>query len=105
MFPEIPSKYVEYLNDHGAFEGFTTGEDSPGYVALWTIEEIPERNRDIDVEALAPGFIAFAGNGGGEVLAFDASGIVYTLPMIGMASDCAIRVADNFQSLAERFVR
>jgi hypothetical protein len=60
------------------------------------IEEIPEHNRDIDVEALAPGFIAFAGNGGGEVLTFDTSGIVYMLPMIGMASDCAIRVADNF---------
>ena len=105
MLPEIPSQYVEYLDANGAFEGLTTDEDSPGYVALWTIEEIPEHNRDIDVEALAPGFIAFAGNGGGEVLAFDTSGIVYMLPMIGMASDCAIRVADNFQSLAERFVR
>lgn len=105
MLPEIPSQYAEYLDTNGAFEGFTTDEDSPGYIALWTIEEISGHNRDIDVETLAPGFIAFAGNGGGEVLAFDASGIVYVLPMIGIASDCAIRVADNFQSLVERFVR
>lgn len=105
MLLEIPGRYVEYLEANGAFEGFIANEDSPGYVALWTIEEIPVHNRDIDVEVLAPGFIAFAGNGGGEVLAFDASGIVYMLPMIGMASDCAIRVADNFQSLAERFLR
>ncbi|MBA5638559.1 SMI1/KNR4 family protein [Duganella sp. LX20W] len=105
MLPEIPSQYVEYLNTNGAFEGYTTDEDVPGYIALWTLEEIPRHNRDIDVETHAPGFIVFAGNGGGEVLAFDASGAVYMLPMIGMASDCAILVAENFQSLAERFVR
>jgi hypothetical protein len=105
LLPEIPSQYVEYLDTNAAFEGFTTDEDSPGHIALWRIDEIPGHNRDIDVETLAPGFIAFAGNGGGEVLAFDASGIVYMLPMISMASDCAIRVADNIHSLAERFVR
>lgn len=69
MLPEIPSQYVEYLDTNGAFEGFTTDEVSPGYIVLWRIDEIPGHNRDIDVEMLAPGFIAFAGTGGGEVLA------------------------------------
>jgi len=101
----MPSQYVEYIDTNGLFEGFTTDDDSPGYIALWNLEEIPGNNRGIDVERLAPGFIAFAGNGGGEVLAFDASGAVFMLPMIGMAPDCAIRVADDFQSLAMRFVR
>ncbi len=100
-----PQEYLEYLRTHGIFEGFTSDEAEPGYIELWAPEEIPANNRDIEVESLAPGFLAFAGNGGGEVLAFDAAGVVCMLPMIGVASDCAVHVANDFESLAKRFVR
>ncbi|WP_143133033.1 SMI1/KNR4 family protein [Pseudoduganella namucuonensis] len=101
----VPQEYLEYIRAHGIFEGFTSDEAEPGYIELWAPEAIPANNRDIEVESLAPGFLAFAGNGGGEVLAFDAAGAVYMLPMIGMASDYAVQVANDFESLAERFVR
>jgi hypothetical protein len=99
----IPVEYEQFLLTHGAFEGFTSGEEMPGYVALWSLEEIPGNNTDIEIQRYAPGYLAFAGDGGGEVLAFDASGAVYMLPLIGMEPRCALKVAKSFSELAARF--
>jgi len=55
------------------------------------------------METYAPGFLAFAGNGGGEVLAFDAAGAVYMLPLVGLGPDEAIRVASSFAEFAGTF--
>jgi hypothetical protein len=101
----VPPEYLDYIRVHGIFEGFTSDEAEPGYIELWAPDAILANNRDIEIELLAPGFIAFAGNGGGEVLAFDTAGAVHMLPLIGLASDCAIQVANDFESLAQRFVR
>lgn len=101
MYPPLPDSYTEFLNNRGAFEGFTDGQ--PGYIAMWKHEELTEFNRDLSVSELAPGFIAFAGNGGGDVLAFDTAGEVFMLPMIGMESRYANRIADSFSELVARF--
>nr|WP_216599710.1 SMI1/KNR4 family protein [Cupriavidus sp. HPC(L)] len=74
----------------------------PGYVALWSLDEIDVNNADVEINVYAPGFLAFGGDGGGELLAFDHTGAVFMLPMIGMAPDCAIRIADSFSDLATR---
>ncbi|MFL9926652.1 SMI1/KNR4 family protein [Herbaspirillum lusitanum] len=105
MLPSIPSGYRNYIQENGLFEGFTVDEARPGYVILWTMDEIAGSNSDIEIETYAPGFVAFAGNGGGEVLAFDEQGSVYMLPLIGMGPEVAIRIADNFQEFANGFVR
>jgi hypothetical protein len=84
------------------FEGFTRN-DNPGYVELWSIEDIPHENTAIEIDVYAPGFLAFAGNGGGEVLAFDAGGVVYMIPSIGMEAQHAIKIADSFAAFAETF--
>ena len=103
MLPSIPRQYSDYLATHGIFEGFTVEGSRPGYVALWPLNEICSNNADVEIEAYAPGFLAFGGDGGGELLAFDETGAVFMLPMIGMAPDCAIRIADSFLELATRF--
>ena len=101
MTPSLPAEYGQFLAAHGAFEGFTSGE--PGYIALWALAELPGNNSDIQIEKYAPGYLAFAGNGGGEVLAFDASGTVYMLPLIGMEPRYAVKVANSFGELVARF--
>lgn len=103
MTLSLPVEYETYLATHGAFEGFTSDEEMPGYVVLWNLSDIRGNNTDIQIEELAPGFIAFGGNGGGEILAFDASGAVYMLPLIGMEPGVAIKLADSFIDLASRF--
>jgi len=105
MRPPIPSSYRDYIQENGLFEGLTLDDAHPGYVSLWAMEEIDENNSDIEIGTFAPGFIAFAGNGGGEVLAFDERGCVYMLPLIGMRPEAAIRIADSFHDFASQFVR
>ena len=97
----VPNEYQRYIERHGTFEGFTSGE--PGYIELWSLTELPGNNLDIQIQELAPGFVAFAGNGGGEILAFNASGAVFMLPLIGMEPSCAISVAGSFAELLARF--
>jgi len=105
MLPPIPFEYIEYMRVSGPFEGFTLGETEPGYVALWPVNEILEMNSEIEIERYAPGFVGFAGNGGGEVLVFDKDGTVFMLPLIGIEPAQAICVAENFSELARRFAR
>lgn len=98
----LPDDLKHFIAERGLFEGFTRSDD-PGYVELWAIEEIPRQNAEIDMKTDAPGFLAFAGNGGGEVLAFDANGAVYMMPLIGMEPEQAIKIADSFAEFAETF--
>jgi hypothetical protein len=105
MLPPIPSDYRNYIQENGLFEGFTVDGARPGYVILWALDKIAGSNSDIEIEMHAPGFLAFAGNGGGEVLAFDEQGSVFMLPLIGMGPKVAIRIADNFPEFALGFVR
>ena len=99
----VPTKYEAFLAEHGPFEGFLVGDELPGYVELWALGELVGNNREIEIAEYAPGFLAFAGNGGGEILAFNAAGAVYMLPLIGMAPDVAIKVSDCFTELAAKF--
>jgi hypothetical protein len=102
ILPSIPRDYVDYIKSNGPFECLTHGDAEPSYVVLWSFDEIANRNSDVEIEMYAPGFIAFGGNGGGELLVFDNTGAVFMLPMIGMEPDCAIRIAENFQELVNR---
>lgn len=99
--PPVSNEYQKYIEQFGTFEGSTSGE--PGYIELWSLEDLPDNNTDIQIQEFAPGFLAFAGNGGGEVLAFNARGAVFMLPLIGMDPKCAIPVAGSFAELAARF--
>ncbi|WP_145058417.1 SMI1/KNR4 family protein [Adhaeretor mobilis] len=101
MYPSIPTQYKVFVNERGLFEGFTSGR--PGYIRLWALENIMEFNADLSVDELAPGYIAFAGNGAGEVAAFDGTGAVFMLPMIGMEAQYADPIASSFSELAGRF--
>lgn len=98
----LPDDLRHFIAERGLFQGFSRN-DSPGYVELWSIEEIPQQNAAIEMDVYAPGFLAFAGNGGGEVLAFDAAGAVYMIPLIGMEPEQVIKIADSFAEFAETF--
>jgi hypothetical protein len=59
----IPPEYLEFITLHGAIESFTGGEH--GYIELWSLQDIVGNNEAIQIKQLAPGYLAFAGNGGG----------------------------------------
>jgi hypothetical protein len=101
MAPTLPYQYEQYMMAHGTLEGFTS--DGEMYVSLWELSDISVCNSDIQIQEYAPGFLAFGGDGGGEILAFDVSGAVYKLPLIGMEPGVAIKLAGSFTELASRF--
>ena len=102
LLPSIPLDYIEYIKATGPYECLTRDDAEPSYVVLWPFEEIAKNNSDVEIETYAPGFVAFGGDGGGELLVFDTTGAVFMLPMIGMEPDCAIRIAENFKELVDR---
>ena len=97
---DLPNDYIAYLEGMGVAEGFTEG--LPGYFALWHRDEIEASNRDLQVATYAPGFLGFGTDGGGELLAFDESGAVFMLPMIGMEPQYANRIANSWREVAQR---
>ena len=78
-------------------EGYIEGELSiePEWYVLWHPEELEEFNRDYQLFEYAPGFTTFGSNGGGELLVVNKIGVVFYMPMIGVASDAAIKIADS----------
>jgi hypothetical protein len=62
-------------------------------------------NRDYQVAEFALGFLGFGSNGGGELLAFDADGRVFTIPFVGMSREHAWLVADSWNGFVEKMER
>lgn len=105
MTIQLPAVYREFIETNGLFEGFSGTGDDEHYVILWGEDEVATANADLEVGVYAPGFVAFAGNGGGEIYAFDKVGAVFMLPMIGMEPDAAIKLADEFLEFERKFQR
>lgn len=93
--PILPVEYIAYVRSGRRTNGFTDF-GLGGYFDLEPLESIPKLNLDIELQRYAPGFIAFASDGGGEVLAFDAVGKVYSIPLIGMSPESATLVANSW---------
>lgn len=75
---------------------FESDFDIGGYIVLQSLNSIDAFNEEIEIGKYAPGFIAFASDGGGEVFVFDESGTVYLMPLIGMSRNDAIKIADSW---------
>jgi hypothetical protein len=69
---------------------------------LWPLDQIDQLNRDYHVAEFAPGFLGFGSNGGGELLAFDASGRVFMIPFVGMSVEDARPVAKSWNQFVEK---
>ncbi len=100
MVTRLPANYEAYVSSGALTEGSVEGE--PGYFVLWPLDEIAQNNADVDIQKYAPGFVAFGGNGGGELLAFDRTGAVVMLPMIGLDVQHAIKIAESWEAFEKR---
>lgn len=97
----LPKQYLEYVRNDGAAE-FETDFDFGGYIILEPIERIEEFNKEIEIDKYAPGFLAFASDGGGEVFVFDEEGKIYLMPLIGMTPRDASLIADSWADYATK---
>lgn len=96
--------YLQYLTQHKVFEGFLLGDDE-AYIAFWPPEQLVSANSDLGMAQRAPGYVAFAGDGGGEVFAISPANKVVRLPMVGLEPAHALEVADSLSELLARIPR
>jgi hypothetical protein len=97
--------YRDFIDNNGLFEGFVSVAGEEQCIVLWGEDEEAASNAEMEVGVYAPGFVAFAANGGGEIYAVDEDDAVFMLPMIGMEPSAAIKLADDFLELAHGFQR
>lgn len=91
----FPDDFEQFL----LFSNGAKGVIANDYIELWSIEEIDDSNRAIEISKFAPGLIAFAGDGANELFAFDTRKkpcTIVQIPMIGMELNAIWECADTF---------
>ena len=64
-------------------------------------ENIAEYNKDYELSGYAPGFTAFASNGGNELSIVDKNSSVYLILVIGMEPQYADKTAESISDLMQ----
>jgi hypothetical protein len=83
----FPTDYVAFMQESNGGEGAVGAE---GYVQLWPIETLVERNEPYNTAEDFPGFVFLGSNGGGEAIALRSSADgpeLFLLPFIGASND------------------
>jgi hypothetical protein len=102
---QVPLDYLTYLRSDSPTFGEVTSDDFDRYFDLWPESEIEQFNTEYEVPKLAPGFLAFATNGGGELYAFNAAGQIFELPCIGMEARYASLLAESWSEFEARILK
>jgi hypothetical protein len=96
MNMQLPKQFLAFLQNSKPKEGELSVD--PWWYQIWPTEEIEELNKSYEVVTNAPSFIGFGSSGGGEMLAFNATGQVYMIPFIGMCDADAKLIADSWEA-------
>ena len=99
---QMPPNYLTYLRGDFHSSGDLKCDDFDRYFDLWPESDIEQFNAEYEVQKLAPGFVAFATNGGGELYAFNQTGQVFELPCIGMEAQYASLLAESWSEFEAR---
>lgn len=104
---DLPRAYLAFFEQSNGGDGDLG--IAPGWLSLWSIEEVLGLNRDYEVQQWIPGFFGFGTNGGGELLAFDTRTPhpwkIYMIPFVPMDANDALLVAEDFASFAQAIGR
>ena len=92
----IPSNYIEYRKQ----KNITFADlnyNNAQTIEFEDVDNIEKFNLDIEIGKYAPGYIAFATDGGNEIFAFDDKGRIFMIPMVGMSGENAVLLADSWK--------
>ncbi|MEM6434654.1 MAG: SMI1/KNR4 family protein [Cyanobacteria bacterium P01_D01_bin.115] len=100
---KFPHEYVDFLLHGNGGEGAVGDEN---YIRLWKVEEIPDLNREYQVDTYAPGFLIIGSDGGGEAIAFDfrcGNVVVCMLPFVGMSPKARAYIGRSFGDFLKKY--
>jgi hypothetical protein len=92
----LPDEYKSFMRFSNGAEG-SIGKNS--YVALWSLEEIVELNKDYSVNEFVPGLVLFGSDGGNTAYAFDKRTpeiSIVEIPLIVMDLDYVEKCGNTF---------
>lgn len=99
-YPLLPDEYIAFLlKSNGAEDSLGV---EPGWYVIWPAEEVLVATDEYQMPEYLPGYIAFGGNGGGELFVFSEAGLssgdqaIYMVPAIGMDKRALKKIASNF---------
>ncbi len=101
----VPNEYLDFMQVSNGAEGFV---GDGGYVMLWPVQDIVERNQDYKVGDFAPGLLLFGSDGGGEGFAFDTrqDGMpIVSVPFVSMSLDDLWPCGKSFAEFIEYLAR
>lgn len=99
---QLPTEYLTFLRSDPPAFGDVTFDDFDRFFELWPESDIGQFNAEYEVPRFAPGFVAFATNGGGELYVFDQTGQIFELPCIGMETQYASLLASSWREFEAR---
>jgi len=97
----LPDDFLSYLRS--GQPKFGDRDDFPVGFELWDEADLEVFNREYEVDCYAPEFFGFGSDGGGEMLAFDSKGKIYSIPFIGMSAEDATLVANSWSDFQSSF--
>jgi len=100
----LPDQYVQFLKIGNGGEGFI-GES---YAIFWGVSELSSLNASYESNKLAPGFLIFGSDGGGEAFGFDTRGLnwpLFQIPFVGLDWNSARPLGNSFDEFLERLYR
>ena len=96
MKANCPSVVTDYYGRERPLVCEFGSEAMPSCCEFWPEAELQRYNDEYEVPIYAPGYFAFASDGGGEIYAVSEAGSVVRLPCIGMAPDVALLIATTW---------
>lgn len=100
---KLPTQYIDYVQNGGQMK-FEADFDFGGYIILEPLERIDEFNKEIEINEYAPGYLAFASDGGGEAFVFDSEGKIYLMPLVGMSPNDASMIAESWAEYVNKTI-
>lgn len=93
---KFPNDYIDFV----LFSDGAEGEIGNDYLEIWSVEELLQSNEDMQLNLFVPGLVAFGGDGGNELFAFDTRFeriTIVQIPMVGMTLKDAWACGSSFE--------
>jgi hypothetical protein len=100
---KLPIEYLDFLRFNNGGEGDLSTQ--PILFQLWSVDEVIESDKDLQVREFLPNFMFFGSDGANELFGIKLNFNdyrVFMIPMIVMDEEDVIIIAENFSNFVQQ---